>query len=471
MNDRMFVVRPESYEAYSHQSSNLHVRQRLESNGQYSYKVSTVNNWWAYVKMIFRSLFACCATSTNHFYGLDACRRIARNEELENRVNDVSISSLASIKERENNSKNHVLDDLIKTLCLHKFDYKQISLQLQKAADCFQLKDQELSKHTFKNAMEKVLGSRVYYINASGDAQFPSKDFEDPCRLDKKLFAYKDTKGVQYDIVNASKDEKKVHLFAVASQYNCAESSNASTPKIGCAMEHSKIEITQGPKAQRTNPVAFELVTAFLTHLGFNMMDKALPSFIGKTYETEVGKKRIYEETTILHGYLIPSNFTFNDPEEKKEKATQNLQKVVSHLKANLSSFETVCYSSIPSGGKYPTYLILAAAPSIPGPLHPQKEVEELQYYAALANFTTQFKQLSQLAEENPKKKIVLHVTLPGSGVFGNNPTCISKAFKNAALNFQQKLSQEQKDRLLVQLDIYDSSNNASQVLRELDLT
>lgn len=363
------------------------------------------------------------------------------------------------------------LDDLISKMAnINPAQHHSVSSWLQSSGDLFQLKSQEIAKGAFKKAMDQVLGSQVYFVDASGCEQCLGQDI--PGHLDEKLFVWKETSGVQNDIVIASLDDNAVHLFSVASQYNCTESSTAVTPKLGGVMLHSAIDSTQGPLAQRTNPITFELVNAFLAHLGYNMMDKALPESIGKTYETEIGKKRVFEETSILHGYLQPAEWSWNDGKDKEVKAAENLKSVVDYLKSHLGAFETICYSSKPlNGGKNPVYLILAAAPCLSGPRYPA-EVNDLQYYAALANFTTQFKQLLQLSVENPDKKSVLHVTLPGLGVFGNDPACVARAFKNAALTFQNSIIPEQKDRFLVELDIYNPDNNfpAMQVVNELQL-
>eukprot|EP01066_Platyproteum_vivax_P015816 Platyproteum_vivax@DN6940_c0_g1_i2.p1 len=117
-------------------------------------------------------------------------------------------------------------------------------------------------------------------------------DYSCESQLDKSMFYWSSTKGVQKDIAAAWNDSD-LHVFSVASQHNCAEAPSISTPDMGAAMKTSNGDLTQGPLAQRNNPVLFEFVTDFLTHLGYNTLEYALPS-AGKTYTTSY----------IQHGYL-----------------------------------------------------------------------------------------------------------------------------------------------------------------------
>jgi len=276
----------------------------------------------------------------------------------------------------------------------------------------FKRKSHEKSKTVFKEVMQHF-GLGVTYVDAKG-WDYSDKDGE----LDFSIFHWSKTGGVQHDIPRAASDANRVHLFSAASQYNAAEAPNAYTPPIGKAMEKSAHDHTQGPFAQRTNPVVFELVTALLTHLGFNMMEDVLPS-AGNTYTNG---------SAIQHGYLRPAN--------------QNVGQLAQEIEKKFRNLEVPCYESRPTPEGQSIFLMLGAAPAIGYSFGLDTKSEEcgrLQYYAYLANFTAQFKQSLKLLEENPGKEVVLHVTGTGLGVFGCDKKKFAQAFKHAALEFQKQ--------------------------------
>ena len=298
----------------------------------------------------------------------------------------------------------------------------------------FKTKSHEMAKKTFKDAMEH-LGLRVSYLNATGWAH---KEMEGV--LDPSIFRWSATTGVQHDIPAVSSDKGRVHIFSVASQYNAAEAPSPFTPPVGKAMEKSTYDNTQGPLAQRTNPVAFELVTAFLTNLGFNMMEYVLPS-AGKTHE---------QGSAIQHGYLRPSN--------------QNIDELSTEMQNHFQKLEVPCYESHPTPSGESVYLMLGAAPAIGYSHGLTRDSRDLQYCAFLANFTAQFKQTLELLDENPTKEIVLHVTGTGLGVFGCNHKVFEAAFKQAALEFQTKLKKPDQNRVHVQLEAYKGKGDVKKV-------
>jgi hypothetical protein len=298
----------------------------------------------------------------------------------------------------------------------------------------FKTKSHEMAKKTFKDAMEQ-LGLGVTYLNATGWAH---KEMEGV--LDPSIFRWSATTGVQHDIPAASSDKGRVHIFSVASQYNAAEAPSPFTPPVGKAMEKSTYDNTQGPLAQRTNPVAFELVTAFLTNLGFNMMEYVLPS-AGSTHK---------QGSAIQHGYLRPSN--------------QNIDDLSNEMQNHFKKLEVPCYESRPTPSGESVYLMLGAAPAIGYSHGLTRDSRNLQYYAFLANFTAQFKQTLQLLDENPTKEIVLHVTGTGLGVFGCNHKVFEAAFKQAALEFQTKLKKPDQNRVHVQLEAYKGKGDVKKV-------
>ena len=326
--------------------------------------------------------------------------------------------------------------------CFERGDHQKVVTML-KALDVlglFKTKSQEVAKKTFKGAMEQV-GLGVSYVDATG---WDHNEIEGVLKL--SIFRWSATNGVQHDIPAASSDKGRVHIFSAASQYNAAEAPSPFTPSVATAMEKSTYDNTQGPLAQRTNPVAFELVTAFLTNLGFNMMEYVLSS-AGQTHE---------QGSAIQHGYLRPSN--------------QNIDELSTEMQNHFQKLEVPCYESRPTPSGEPVYLMLGAAPAIDYARRRgfSSDSQNLQYYAFLANFTAQFKQALLLLDENPSKEIVLHVTGTGLGVFGCNHKVFEAAFKRAALEFQKKLNKADQNRVHVQLEAYKGNDDVKKVGKAL---
>jgi len=320
--------------------------------------------------------------------------------------------------------------------CFERGDHNKV-VNVLKALDIlglFKTKSHELAKKTFKDAM-KHLGLGVTYLDATGWNHEPLKG-----NLDNSIFRWSATNGVENDIPIASCDKGRVHIFSVASQYNAAEAPSPFTPPVAKAMEKSTYDHTQGPLAQRTNPVVFELVTAFLTNLGFNMVEYVLPS-AGSTHE--VG-------STIEHGYLRPNN--------------QNIDELATEMQNHFQKLEVPCYESRPTPSGDSVFLMLGAAPAIGYSRGLTSNSQKLQYYAFLANFTAQFKQTLLLLDENPTKEVVLHVTGTGLGVFGCDHHSFADAFKQAALEFQTKLKKTDQNRVHVQLEAYKGKDDVKKV-------
>jgi len=214
-------------------------------------------------------------------------------------------------------------------------------------------------------------------------------------------------------------------------------------------MAESKYNHTQGPLSQRINPIVFEMANAFLTNLGFNMMEYALPS-AGKTYT---------DRSPIEHGYLIPTDETIDD--------------LAVDLFTNFQKLEVPCYESRPSRSGESVYLMLGAAPAI-GYSHnlktSKKSCKDLPYWAYLANFTAQFKQTIALLTKYPEKGVVYHVTGTGLGVFGCSSFAFATAFQKAATMFRNVLNEEDRGRVYVQSECYGGQGLLSKVAADLDL-
>ncbi|WP_420421496.1 hypothetical protein [Simkania sp.] len=304
----------------------------------------------------------------------------------------------------------------------------------------FDKKGQEIAKKAFKEVMAEQ-GLEVSYVTAEGwDHTLPQEP------LDPNIFHWSITRGVEKDIPKAGKDSKRVHLFSAASQYNAAEAPGPYTPPIGKAMIKSEFDHTQGPLAQRTNPLAFECVTAYLTHLGFNMMEKALPS-AGTTYT---------DGSAIQHGYLCPTN--------------ASVSQLADELEQNFEKYKAPCYESRVSGATESVYLILGAAPAFGYSYNLDKGSEacrKLQYWSYVANFTAQFKQTLELLKKSPDKEVVLHITGIGLGVFGSKDPELANRFnqtfadalKHTGSLFQKQLNKEDRGRVHVQLESYNGTD------------
>ena len=277
----------------------------------------------------------------------------------------------------------------------------------------FQEKSHDKSKYIFQAVM-RHLGLGVTYVNAEGSQWvYTGLEIEDSGTLDSSIFYWHTTTGVENDIPEASRDES-IHLFTVASQYNAAEALDPHTPCVGKAMEDSKKDNTQGPLAQRTNPIIFEVVNAFLANLSFNMLERVLPA--GSHLE---------------HGYLRPDEST--------------VKKLGDTMCKNYAKIECPCYESKPRADGESVYLMLGAAPALAyakikhltetcQPLEINTpDFYNLEYWAYLGSFSTQFKQALFLIKAHPDKKVVLHITGTGIGVFGCHEEIFTTAFKKAA--------------------------------------
>lgn len=254
--------------------------------------------------------------------------------------------------------------------------------------------------------------------------------------LDKSVFHHSTTEeGIGTDLILSSRDPFHLHVYQICSQYNASEAPSPFTPSIGEAMKSSGEDRTQGPLAQRTNPKVFELVTAFLTHFGFNMLARVLPS-AGKTY---------VNGDPIEHGYLRPNN--------------GNVSRLGEEFTQNFSKAEYVCYSSKPIDfshqKQYPIKVFLQAAPAIGYSPNLSQDTSDLQKYAALANYLAIFRYGIELANKNPIP-VVLHIAAVGLGVFGNELTNVQWAFKQAALLLQNQM----KGKVTVQIEDYSPSQN-----------
>ncbi len=311
----------------------------------------------------------------------------------------------------------------------------------------------EGAKKAFSDALSQFnIGSEVRYVKAErGNYVGPSTEQEfkiqEKIELDPQIFCWSRTRGVEKDILAASKKTGEIHLFGVASQYNSTEAISAFTPPPGQAMSYSEADNTQGPKSQRTNPLLFELVNGYLANGGFNMLANVLD---------EKSMPALY------HGYLTPQDV------ETEESVAQNFKDRWTHV-------EQPCVSSHPDqGGSESVYLMMSAAPAYGHYGSPKTPLSSItiQFYAALANFTAQFNQVLHLAQSNPDKKIVYHAAAVGLGVFENNPDKVGRAFAIAADHFKNQLlsSEIPLEQVRVQFEVFGSTLPARQCVESIGL-
>lgn len=341
-----------------------------------------------------------------------------------------------------------------------KQDLKSVCKILKSHEDDFKVKDHKLAKLAFQEVMA-AFGNEVTYVSPSDLNQHIDKSFSMvlPAEL-KKMVSVKNTKGVEKDILTASNNTDALSFFNVASQYNAAESaSNSKTPPLGGAMQFSEHDDTQGPAAQRTNPVLFELVTAFLTHLGFNMMENALPESIGKTYPTDAVPAQVDGQSSILHGYFLPAGWFGSANTQQQETAKENLKKDADYLKEHAHLFETVCYSTHPEGGTNPINLILNAAPCMSA-LFYGPDQDRLEYLAARINFASDLEAVFEASQKHPQKNVDLYLTLPGGGAFNNKSQNIAQALSDSLQVFYEKLDADQKKHINVHICLYKQGSN-----------
>lgn len=322
--------------------------------------------------------------------------------------------------------------------------YKQNGLEALQQLEqkgFFRDKSQDKAKHFFSRVMQEIFGARVF---------FPTSvkiiPVEGAKQLDVRKFCLKSGADVANDIKKSAEDADRIHVYQVASQYNAAEAVSPLTPPIGQAMKASTNDNTQGPLAQRTNPVAFELVTAFLTHLGFNMLAHALP-MAGTTFT---------RGDLVEHGYLMPTN-------AKLDPLSQQLQE-------RWQETEYVCYESKISQGKYPVYIYLQAAPAISYAkrrgLAVDANTDELEKYAALSNYAAFFQSGIELASQNPGQPVVLHLTAVGGKSFGNKNKNLQWGLEQAIFHFQDRMP----ENLHVQLESRDDTSANAQIAKNLGI-
>lgn len=293
-------------------------------------------------------------------------------------------------------------------------------------------------------------GTIVKYLQL-GELYRKTASLSSEVGLASESFKVRKTMDIQLDILAASKEAGKIHVFSLPSQFNGCEAKTMLSSS-GKAMEVSEYDRTQGPLGQRTNPKLFELVDAYLGNKGFNMLAYVLN-------EKSLG--------CLEHGYLMPSS----DAETKEL------------IDANWDRLEMPCFTSLPeNGGKYPVHFLLTAAPAYGRyskyNVESEQEIQNLKNVTgrvALANFTMQFEYALSLAKEHPDEVVSLHLAVTGLGVFGNDPETIGMALQRATGIFQKHVIENEIKNIEVTFEIYkddfkDSISSASKCARAAGL-
>lgn len=260
-----------------------------------------------------------------------------------------------------------------------------------------------------------------------------------PTPLVSSIFSKTYGKGVQ-DLIKESKDQFNEEpptrsIIQAASQYNGAEAGGAFTPLVGLETSFAKGDRTQGPQAQLMEQGMFQAITK-AANSGFNAIAGVLRR---ETLEKQTDDKG--KSTLLQSGYLQVGGDT---------ELTKAVTKDFCENGVNLQS---------PVLKNKGHDLVLSAAPSWQGRIQQDfaksDEAKDLAYAAAFYNYSALFEHALTQLQKNPGTKIRICPTAIGCGAFANDAASVAKAFNAAAVNFQEELTDAQKDFVKVEMQIY----------------
>jgi hypothetical protein len=318
---------------------------------------------------------------------------------------------------------------------------------IDKAFTSRPIEEQKKAHNIAKAYLEKrlsIIGAEVTFVSPIQKAPQLVDSIKIQNDLDKSVFSWQNTTGVQHDIQKDSTNSSLVVLYGVASQFNSCEAPDRFTPDPGRAFAIYCNDLTQGPLAQLQFPLEQVELINDAANIGFNGLCQVLDDAT---------------KENIQHGYFSPSN-AFS-------------QIIIQQLVENGHKIEFPCIGNVPTkpSATEKVYEMLVAAPAF-GMYQidslQKKDQNEIEYLCALQGYRAQFQQIIQLAENNPQKKAVFKPTAPGLGVFGNKAENVAKAFYVAA---KENESQLREKNISVQLQVFRGTGPAREMANRLYLT
>jgi hypothetical protein len=264
------------------------------------------------------------------------------------------------------------------------------------------------------------------------------RDAPEVKKLDPSVFTIRRNFDVR-KLIKESKDQfskdstDSTHTtIQAASQYNSGEAPASFTPLIGRACVIGRQDNTQGPIVQTKAPEMFEI-----TNRGANNGINSLASVIKEKTHNLVS----YPQTTLLeNGYLTVGS--------RKDLT----EAVIKDFCENGHKLQSV----VQNNADYD--VVLSAAPSWQGlkAYSSSNHAKDLAFVAAFYNYSALFEHGLKKLNEQPSIQIRICPTAIGCGAFNNDAPSVFKAFNKAACDFYQKLSPEQRERVKVEMQIFD---------------
>lgn len=236
--------------------------------------------------------------------------------------------------------------------------------------------------------------------------------------LDPSIFTYSSA-DVGPDIQrDGNRTSDEIVIYTAASQFNGCEAPTRYTVEPGNAVSTYEGDHTQGPQAQ----LAFGDEQVELINCGGNR------GFNGLVHVLDDSTR-----SAISSGYLTP-------------KTQAEADEVLRQLRENGHLLECPCIGNIPKGGRKLVYQFLTSAAAFGGysldwGAISQATKDEIQFLCALHSLRAQFAQAIKMAKESGKP-VTLKTAGMGLGVFGSNSGIFSKAYYEAAKEFEPQLKQ-----------------------------
>jgi hypothetical protein len=363
-------------------------------------------------------------------------------------------SGLTIGKLRELNPKEEAQKVIDKALVLHLRYNTRLSrclLEANKDVKIEAIKDPEKAQETSNRAIEAAnreiqkVDSK-FAITTTSPNEDKKIEFElvrslrdaPEVKLDTSVFTIRRNFDVR-KLIKESKEQfstDSTHTtIQAASQYNSGEAPASFTPLIGLACVIGRQDNTQGPIVQTQAPDMFEI-----TNRGANNGINSLASVIKEETHNLVSSG----QTTLLENGYLTVGSSKDLTEAVAKDFCENGHKLQSVVQNN-ADYDVV----------------LSAAPSWQGRATSSysDHAKDLAFVAAFYNYSALFEHGLKKLNEQPPIKIRICPTAIGCGAFNNDAPSVFKAFNKAANDFYQKLSTEQKERVKVEMQIFDPDN------------